>query len=425
MVIFEILLYDLINMKVVIQRELKRFLLEEVRIKPRNLPYYLKWIFECYEFLGKTTDERVNNKEKGTFLRHLSLFYEDWQVKQADYAIKLYNHFLSRIHTVESRTEPQQWDNVEAEMKKAIRLKNLSYRTEKSYLGWVKRFRVFVRERAPSEVGGDEFQEFLTYLAIDKKVSPSTQNQALNALVFLFKHVLDKDIEGYIDAVRAKYRRRLPVVLTRQEVQRVISKMEGIQRLMAAMIYGCGLRVSECVRLRIKDIDLENLTVTVRQGKGDKDRITVLPESLREAILEQMKRARAIYERDRKQNIAGVSLPGALERKYPKAGREWGWFWLFPSGSLSVDPRGNTVRRHHLHSATLQRAFRKALKETGITKHASVHTLRHSFATHLLEGGYDIRTIQELLGHKQLHTTMIYTHVARKNVMGVRSPLDR
>ncbi len=213
-------------------------------------------------------------------------------------------------------------------------------------------------------------------------------------------------------------------MLTKTEVQRVLNKMKGVPKLMAFLVYGCGLRVSECVRLRIKDIDLERGIVTVRQGKGDKDRITVLPETLKDSLLEHIGKVRKIYEQDRSQDLAGVSLPGALGRKYPEAGTEWGWFWLFPSDSLSIDPRENTVRRHHIHPATLQRAFRKAVKEVGLTKPATVHTLRHCFATHLLEDGHDLRTVQELLGHKHINTTIVYTHVARRNILGVKSPLD-
>ncbi len=404
----------------------KLYLKKEVKIDEKYIPYYLKWVGDCISFLKKEKEKRISNEEKQSFLLHLSERYEDWQVKQADYAIKLYNHLLLKKQNEKKTQERQksEWDRVEAKTRKALRLKHLSYRTEQTYIGWIKRFRRFVKEQSPSKLEGTQVQDFLTHLAVDKRVSPSTQNQALNALVFLFKYVLKRDISNYIDAIRAKERRRLPVVLTRKEVKRVLSLMEGEQRLMAALMYGCGLRVSECMRLRIKDIDLEQNTVTVRGGKGDKDRITLLPESLKDELLEQFKRARVIYDEDRKKNLPGVYLPGALERKYPRASKEWGWFWLFPSRSLSVDPKTNRVRRHHVHSATLQRAVRDAVKKAEITKPATAHTLRHSFATHLIEDGYDIRTVQELLGHKSLNTTMIYTHVARRNILGVKSPLD-
>jgi len=308
---------------------------------------------------------------------------------------------------------------------KALRLRHRAYRTEKSYLTWLYRFREFVGGKRPRELEGIDVQNFLTYLAVEKRVSASTQNQALNAIIFVFRHVLKKDIEAYIGAVRARQKRRLPVVLTKKEVQQIFDKMSGGHRLMAMLIYGCGLRLSECVRLRIKDVDLEQNIVIVRSGKEDKDRMTILPERLKDDLIRHIDSIRLLYELDRKSNLNGVVLPDALERKYPNAGKEWGWFWLFPSKSLSIDPRTKIVRRHHIHPATLQRAFKAAVKETGITKPVSIHSLRHSFATHLLEDGYDIKTVQELLGHKHLQTTMIYTHVAKKNVLGVRSPLDK
>jgi integron integrase len=289
----------------------------------------------------------------------------------------------------------------------------------------LRKFRDFAAGKPPEELQGADVQDFLSYLAVERRVSSSTQNQALNAMVFIFRHVLEKDIENILNAVRARHKRRLPVVLTVQEVERIFDRMSGVRKLMAMLTYGCGLRLSECVRLRIKDIDLEQNIVTVRSGKGDNDRRTVLPERLKDDLIHHITSVRSLYDRDREQNLNGVALPAALERKYPNAGKEWRWFWLFPAKSLSIDPRTNAVRRHHIHPAALQRAFKAAVTEAGITKQASVHTLRHSFATHLLEGGYDIRTVQELLGHKQLHTTMIYTHVARRNLMGVRSPLDK
>lgn len=228
-----------------------------------------------------------------------------------------------------------------------------------------------------------------------------------------------------MNTVRAIYKRRLPVVLTIKEVHSIFDKLSGINRLMAMLIYGCGLRLQECLSLRIKDVDIEQGILMVRAGKGDKDRSTILPELLKDDLIRHIAETRSLYDSDRKRDMNGVYLPGALEKKYPNAGKEWGWFWLFPSKSIFVDPRTYIVRRHHVHPASLQKAFKAASAKAGITKQASVHTLRHSFATHLLENGYDIRTIQELLGHRNLQTTMIYTHVAKKNVLGVRSPLDK
>ena len=223
----------------------------------------------------------------------------------------------------------------------------------------------------------------------------------------------------------ARQNRRLPVVLTVNEVEKIFSEMSGINKLMARLIYGCGLRLQECLQLRIKDVDFEQSLVIIRSGKGDKDRRTMLPEAVKEELVKHITETRVIYEKDRNAKLNGVQLPGALERKYPNAGKEWGWFWIFPSQTLSMEPRTGVIRRHHVYHDSLQRAFRNAVIKAGITKQASVHTLRHSFATHLLEDGYDIRTIQELLGHRNLQTTMIYTHVATKNIIGVRSPLDK
>ncbi len=404
----------------------EEFLKDTGQIRDRNLPYYLKWVADCYEFLKKDLSQKISYEEKQNFLEHLSKNHEEWQVKQADLAIKLYNFFLlKRSKSDFNHLTSREWEVLINDTLKALRLRHRSYRTEKAYLGWLMRFKEFVKEKHPQNLTGEDVQNFLTHLAMEKKISASTQNQALNAILFVFRHVLKKDIGGYIDAIRARQKRRLPVVLTKREVRQVLDKMTGEQRLMAMLIYGCGLRVSECIRLRIKDIDLEQGIIIVRSGKGDKDRITILPEKLKDELIRHMEGIRKIYEEDRKNNLAGVALPNGLERKYPNAGKEWGWFWLFPSRSLSIDPRTNTIRRHHVHISTIQRAFKQAIKKAGIEKPATIHSLRHSFATHLLEDGYDIRVVQELLGHKHLQTTMVYTYVARKNLTGVKSPLDR
>jgi integron integrase len=353
--------------------------------------------------------------------------YQDWQMKQADTALRLYDYFLSRQARKLKKDGDEnrgEWNSLEEKMVKALRLRHRSLSTEKIYLMWVRSFQSFVGKMQPDELKGIHLQDFLSHLAVEKKIASSTQNQALNAMVFFFRHVLEKRIDNELSAVRAKQRRHLPVVLTLREVQAVFEHLDGTSKLMAMLIYGCGLRLQECLRLRIKDIDLEKALIIVRSGKGDKDRRTVLPEALKDNLIAHTAEVRSVYDHDRKENVSGVWLPGALEKKYPNAGKEWGWFWLFPSKALSVDPRSLTIRRHHVNPASLQKAFKAAVGKAGITKQASIHTLRHSFATHLLEKGYDIRTIQELLGHQNLQTTMIYTHVATKNVLGVRSPLD-
>ncbi|MBE0425146.1 MAG: integron integrase [Nitrospirae bacterium] len=406
----------------------RSYLLQKGSIKPNYVPYYLKWVADCYSFLNVLNSDRLDSDRKKLYLADLGKRHEDWQVKQADMALRLYDYFLSRGLKSSASGIPvsgEDWAAIEVKMQEVLRLKHMSYSTEKTYLLWLRSFRAFVKEKNPAELSGHDLQDFLSYLAVEKRVSASTQNQALNAIVFLYRHILEKNIDNELSAVRASYRRRLPVVLTIQEIERIFDHIEGVQRLMAMLIYGCGLRLQECLRLRIKDIDLEQNIVIVRSGKGDRDRRTILPESLKDDLIRHIAKVKSLHDKDRKDDINGVWLPGALEKKYPNAGKEWAWFWLFSSKSLSVDPRTLLVRRHHMHPASLQKAFYDGLKKSGIAKQASVHTLRHSFATYLLENGYDIRTIQELLGHKNLQTTMIYTHVASKNILSVRSPLDK
>lgn len=407
--------------------QFRTYLLNTVKIKSKYIPFYLKWISDCYVFLEKQIQDRINGDQKKHFLKHLSKIHEEWQVKQADYALRLYDYFLSRTQAGKDENTlslSHEWKKLEENTRKVLRLRHLALSTEKTYIIWLRLFKGFVKEKLPYELNGTDLKDFLTHLAVERKVSSATQRQALNAIVFVYRHVLEKDIENIIDAVRAKSTRRLPVVLTARDVEQIFDRMSGVNRLMAMLIYGCGLRLTECLRLRVKDLDIEQGIIIVRAGKGDKDRRTVLPERLKDDLIHHLSEVRSLYEYDRKQNLNGVALPGALEKKYPNAGKEWGWFWLFPSKSISVDPHSHKIRRHHIHPASIQRAFKTAVKEAGITKMVSVHTLRHSFATHLLENGYDIRTIQELLGHKNLQTTMIYTHVVSKNVLGVRSPLD-
>ncbi len=406
----------------------EQFLSDKERVPQKNAPYYVKWVSDCYLYFDKPETQLLTNEQNAEFLSRLAKKHEDWQVQQADRALRLYGYFLTRKQT--SEDEPSvnnqgDWKEIEEEMRQALRLRHRSYSTETTYILWFRQFQGFVNGKHYKSLDGKDLQNFLSYLAVERKVSASTQNQALNAIVFLYRHVFDKDIEGEISAVRAKQKRRLPVVLTAKEVDKIVSEMSDINRLMARLIYGCGLRLQECLQLRIKDVDFEQGVVVIRSGKGDKDRRTVLPEAVREELAKHLTDIKVIYEKDRKEQLNGVQLPGALERKYPNAGKEWAWFWLFPSKTLSMDPRTKIVRRHHVYHDALQRAFKVAVMKAGITKQASVHTLRHSFATHLLENGYDIRTIQELLGHTNLQTTMIYTHVATKNLLGVRSPLDK
>jgi len=305
-----------------------------------------------------------------------------------------------------------------------LRLKHYSIRTEIQYVQWVRRFILFHGKRHPREMGGSEVEAFLTDLAVAGKVAAATQNQALSALLFLYREVLEVDLPWLDNAVRAKRPARLPVVLTHNEVQAVLGRMERAHGLMARLLYGTGMRLMECVRLRVKDVDFERAEILVRDGKGAKDRVTMLPQSLIPALNEYMQRRRLLYEDDLAKGMASVYLPDALERKYPNAATGWIWQYIFVAGSYSVDPRSGAEQRHHLDEKLLQRAMKKAVLAAGLTKPATPHTLRHSFATHLLQAGYDIRTVQELLGHRDVATTMIYTHVLNKGGKGVISPLD-
>ena len=306
-----------------------------------------------------------------------------------------------------------------------IRVKHYSIRTETQYVQWIKRFILFHGKRHPQEMSAAEVEAFLTHLAVEGQVSASTQNQALSALLFLYKEVLAIDLPWLGNVVRAKQPKRLPVMLTRSEVRDVLVRMNGVYGLMANMLYGTGMRLMECVRLRVKDVDFERGEILIREGKGGKDRVTMLPASVVSGLRTQLEQRRALFEDDKRIGKADVFLPDALAKKYPNAATEWCWQYVFPSGSFSVDPRSGAERRHHIDEKLLQRAMKKAVQVSGIAKPATPHTLRHSFATHLLEAGYDIRTVQELLGHNDVSTTMIYTHVLNKGGRGVLSPLDQ
>jgi integron integrase len=311
------------------------------------------------------------------------------------------------------------------QVRQAIRARHYSPKTEESYIHWIKRFIFFHGKRHPAEMDEREIAQFLSSLACESRVSASTQNQALNAILFLYRGVLRKEI-GYVDGViRAKKSRRLPVVLTKEEVKRVLGRLSGAPWLMAILLYGAGLRLMECCRLRVKDIDFSQNQILVRAGKGDKDRHTMLPAAIKEPLLRHLQAVKRQHDQDLETRLGRVALPNALERKYPNAGREWGWQWVFPATSHFTDRVTGEKRRHHLHESVLQRAFKDARLGSGIAKPASCHTLRHSFATHLLEDSYDIRTVQELLGHRDVTTTMIYTHVLNRGGKGVCSPADQ
>src|SRR6266404_9592341 len=312
------------------------------------------------------------------------------------------------------------------QVRDVIRRKHFSIRTEQAYVDWIRRFILFHDKRHPREMAEAEVTQFLTYLAREGRVAASTQNQALSALLFLYKQVLKQEI-GWLEGVeRAKTPARLPVVLTRDEVHKIFAHLHGTHRLMAGLLYGSGLRLMECVRLRVKDVDLGYLRITVRDGKGGKDRVTMLPVNLAKSLERHLRKMKAQHEEDLEAGFGTVFLPNAIERKYRSAAKEWAWQYVFPSSRLSTDPRSSelTKQRHHIDQSVLQEAVKNAVRASGVAKPATCHTLRHSFATHLLENGYDIRTVQELLGHKDVSTTMIYTHVLNRPGIGVKSPLD-
>jgi integron integrase len=310
-------------------------------------------------------------------------------------------------------------------MREAIRSRHYSRRTEKTYWYWVRYFVFFHGKRHPAEMGAPEVSAFLSWLATERNVAAATQNQALSALLFLYKHVLGVELPWLGELIRAQRPVRLPSVLSEAEVRRLFACVSGPARLMVGFLYGAGLRQIECLSLRVKDVDFAYRQILVRDGKGARDRVTMLPENLVQPLQEHLGRVRALHGRDVKEGFGEVRLPYALARKYPRAARDWKWQYVFPSANRSPDPESGVLRRHHVHPDTLSRAVGRAALRAAIEKRVSCHTLRHSFATHLLERGYDIRTVQELLGHSDVSTTMIYTHVMNKGARGVKSPLDR
>lgn len=310
-------------------------------------------------------------------------------------------------------------------VRERIRARHFSLRTESAYVGWIKRFILFHDKRHPEQMGAPEVEAFLTHLAVQRHVASSTQNQALAAILFLYREVLDIELPWMEEVTRAKKPQRLPTVLSRGEVQALLAALPpGVPGLVARLLYGTGMRLLEGLRLRVKDLDLPQRQITVRDGKGAKDRVTMVPDVLIEPLQAQLSARRSLYERDLAAGAAAVWMPDALAVKYPNAATEWGWQWLFAAPGFSTDPRDGSLRRHHLDEQRVQRAVRRAAKQARLSKPASPHVLRHSFATHLLESGYDIRTVQELLGHADVSTTMIYTHVLNRGGRGVRSPLD-
>jgi integron integrase len=408
----------------------------------------------CAQFIRVWKPRRLKEATAADVTQFLGLLAqqpdaEGWKVRQADHALRILFEEMLRspwasrwpvgLPELEGWMEgpegggkmPMPANAAQArfaeqvnKMIRAMRCLHYSYRTEETYVGWAQRFLTFARAETIEGLNGAKVRSFLERLAVRDKVSASTQNQALNALVMFFREGLSKELGELGEFAPAKRPKRIPVVLTGEEVRRVLNCMQGEERLMARLLYGSGLRLMECLRLRVQDVDMERRQITVRDGKGGKDRVTMLPEGVVSELSAHLERVRRQHEEDLRRGQGEVYLPDALARKYPNASKEWAWQYVFPADRLSVDPRSGRVRRHHACENTLQRAVSAAVRKASIPKAATCHTLRHSFATLLIEGGYDIRTVQELMGHKDVSTTQIYTHVLSKPGMGVRSPLD-
>jgi len=413
-------------------QQFAEFLLKAQLVRPNSAPFVVRAVRQFH--LQAATDESLADRVR-RFCEDLERAgRQDWQVQQAEQALRIYFvNFLNRTDWHRQPASPVVGTDGRVDpiaalqlLRARIRTRHYSHRTESSYADWVRRFLDYLaQQNGPRpQVTAAGVRDFLTHLAVHRHVSASTQNQAQCALLFLAREVLGLEVDGLSQATRAKRGKRLPVVLSVPDTAALLEALRGTSRLMASLIYGGGLRVSECCQLRFKDLDFDSGLIFVRSGKGDKDRSTLLPEAGRDALRAHLRDAEAVHDTDRKAGLAGVSLPDALERKYPNAGRELAWFWVFPSRTLSTDPRAGIVRRHHLHESVIQKAVKEAATIARIHKPVSVHTLRHSFATHLLLNGVDIRQIQEYLGHANVETTMVYTHVVRDLRTPARSPLD-
>jgi len=401
-------------------------------ISERKAKFYVGWLTRFLEFYTGSLDE-VSDGDLKAFGDYLEARgHGEWQIKQAQKAVLLYiEKFLHKDIVFKNSEAPaggnvsvETWEEAQDMFIKTLRLRHYSYNTEKTYREWVRRFLLYTHLKSPVKAKPDHVKRFLTHLAVERNVASSTQNQAFNALLFLYREVLGKEFGDFRTTIRAKKSRRVPVVLSKDEIKRVFKHVPQRQELMLKLIYASGIRVTECVRLRVKDLDFDNHSLIVRSGKGDTDRVTLLPEFLHGPLRVHLKAVKETHDADIAKGYGAVFLPEALERKYPAANREWAWQYVFPADNLAVDPRSGVVRRHHIGQQVVQRAMRSAVLKAQIGKAASVHTLRHSFATHLLQAGYDIRTVQDLLGHKDVSTTMIYTHVLKRGPHGVKSPAE-
>jgi len=422
------------NRKKDVLPEFQAFLLDKKLAQEKNAFFYALWASKFLIFSNRKQIPPDQYQENAVieFIETMKSDsnVSDWQIRQAGDAIRLY-YFHYRGFKPENLLAGKSFDfapELLAEAKRLIRLKHYSYSTEKTYMQWIKRFLNYAkqtgRKQTSAELCTADCKNFLGYLALQEKVSASTQNQAFNAILFLFRYVLCKNMGNMAETVRAKRGQKLPVVFSVEEVKQLLACLTGRDLLVAGLLYGSGLRLMELARMRVKDVDMDLNTLNVRSGKGDKDRTTILPATVKDQLNNHLIEVKKLHENDLARGYGDAQLPDALDRKYPNAGKEWAWQYVFPANNLSVDPRSGKVRRHHISNTAIQNVIKKAIKKAGIPKFASVHTLRHSFATHLLMNGVNIREVQELLGHKNVETTMIYTHVMRSMTNAPKSPLD-
>lgn len=419
--------------------EFQRFLIDKSLASERHAPFYARWASKFLAYSNNNSEPDLE-KRMESFLAHLLKDHNiaDWQVDQARNALKLYiYHYdgndLSKVAIDKLqiiKNTRLDLPHVIISLRNSIRIKHYAYKTERSYLGWVKRFYEYItkikkKDMQKESLSSEDVRDFLSHLALKLRVSSSTQNQAFNALLFLFRNVLMAELDDLKKTVRAKRGPKLPVVLSKEEVGNIFKHASGRDLLFLQLLYGTGMRLMELVRLRVHDVDFDSNLIFIRSSKGDKDRTTVLPEAVKDRLREHFKEVKALHEKDLKDGYGEVYLPFALERKYPNANKEFGWQYAFPSAKLSIDPACGKIRRFHMSEKTMQTAMAEAVKKAGIVKHATVHTLRHSFATHLLIDGVNIRNVQELLGHNHVETTMIYTHVIRDISNVPQSPLDK